>query len=274
MPDVSLCLKLCDMINSERVMTMRMLALFIGHGSPMNAIEVNNYTNEWKRIGALYQPKAILIISAHWYERHLYIQSDKTPQKINDMYGFPNQLYDLVYNVQGNEELTESVRSKLGERVSVNDRWGIDHGAWSVLVHMYPKADVPVVQLSINESLSPQEQFKVGEQLKSLREEGYMIIASGNIVHNLSRMRFGMDQPYPWAQTFDDYIEKQITSFQFEGCISYQDLSGVASLSVPTPDHYYPLLVLLGCVTENDNVTVFNKGFDLGSVSMTSYLFD
>lgn len=252
---------------------MRMPAIFVGHGSPMNAILNNEYTENWAKIGREFKPKAILMISAHWYTDQTLTQNQENPEKTNDMYGFPEALYTMTYPVHGDSILTERIQSTLGEAVTIDNSWGIDHGAWSVLVHMYPKADVPIVQVSVHKGKSPEEQFELGIKLKGLRDEGYMIIASGNVVHNLGRLNPNLDGAYPWASEFDDYIEEAIMSGAYDKCIQYLEFGEAARLSVPTPDHYYPLLNLLGAVVAEDCVTVFNKGYDLGSVSMTSYLF-
>lgn len=254
---------------------MKMPAIFVGHGSPMNAIESNGYTKLWAKIGTMYQPKAILMISAHWYKPATLVQDAPVPEQIYDMYGFPEALYRLRYPARGDTSLTEMVVEALGQSaVSIDNSWGIDHGAWSVLVHMYPKADIPVVQLSVNHRLNPEQQLELGKKLAHLRDQGYMIIASGNIVHNLGLVDFYARDPFEWAIRFDDHIEKAIRNGDYASCVAYRDFGEAARLAVPTPDHYYPLLVLLGTVGENDQVTVFNKAYEYGSLSMTGYLFD
>ncbi len=252
---------------------MKMPAIFVGHGSPMNAIEDNKYSNTWKKIGKRFQPKAILMISAHWYVNKTAIQDAANPNQIYDMYGFPDELYQLKYPASGDEKLTATILEELGDSVVIDNSWGIDHGAWSVLVHMYPDASIPVVQLSVNRLKSPQEQYDLGVKLAHLRELGYLIIASGNIVHNLRLVNFGQNEPFDWAIRFDDYIEKAITSREFDKCISYT-LEPSSKLAVPTPDHYYPLLTMLGTTGKDDQITVFNKGYEYGSLSMTGYIFE
>ena len=254
---------------------MKMPAIFVGHGSPMNAIETNSYTKEWADIGKMYQPKAILMISAHWFKPNTLRQNAPIPKQIYDMYGFPEALYELKYPVYGDETLSSKVGESLaGFGITIDNSWGIDHGAWSVLVHMYPKADIPVVQVSVNYNLTPARQFELGQRLAQLRDEGYMIIASGNIVHNLRLVDFYARKPFDWAVAFDDHIEKAILSRDYQTCIEYQSFGEAAKLAVPTPDHYYPLLVLLGTLSPKDQVKVFNKGYEYGSLSMTGYLFD
>lgn len=254
---------------------MKMPAIFVGHGSPMNAIETNGYTRVWARIGQMYKSKAILMISAHWYKAETYIQDATIPKRIYDIYGFPEALYKLRYPAQGDKELTGKVVAALGQSaISIDNSWGIDHGAWSVLGHMYPKAKIPVVRLSANNRLNPVQQFEMGKKLAHLRLESYMIIASGNIVHNLGLADFYGIDPFDFAVNFDDRIETAIINGDYAACVAYRDLGDTARLAVPTTDHYYPLLVLLGTVGKNDRVTVFNKAYEYGSLSMTGYLFD
>lgn len=253
---------------------MRMPALFVGHGSPMNAITVNKYTEAWKKIGESFNPKAIIMISAHWFTKGTLTQNDQHPKKINDMYGFPQALYNLDYPVNGLESLGMELISRLGDGVKINNDWGIDHGAWAVLVHMYPEANIPIVQLSVNKDKLPKDHFDLGKKLSSLRDDGYMIIASGNVVHNLGMLNGAIEEPFPWAEEFDNYIEESIKNNRYDQCINYLDFGHIAKLAVPTTEHYYPLLTLLGSVREDDEVSVFNKGYVLGSLSMTSYIFN
>jgi len=252
----------------------KMPAIFIGHGIPTNAIQQNDYTETWRKIGEKYKPKAILMISAHWFTKGLLTQDNNQPEKINDMYGFPQELYDLTYPVYGDVSLTRAIKVAFGDGVTINNQWGIDHGAWSVLVHMYPNADVPVVQLSVDRTKNPKEQFDIGKKIANLREQGYMIIASGNVVHNLRKINPALTGPYPWASAFDDYIENAIRSNDYNKCIDYLSFGEPAQLSVPMPDHFFPLLNLLGAVDEEDQLTIFNKGYELGCLSMTGYLFE
>lgn len=252
---------------------MRAPALFVGHGSPMNAIERNKYTETWREWGQLFRPKAILSISAHWFTRNTWVQSEPTPKKINDMYGFPEELYALAYDVSGDPELTQAVRNALGDQVAIDNNWGIDHGTWSVLVHMYPEADIPVVQLSVDGIKSPEEKYRLGQQLSHLRDQGVMILGSGNIVHNLRNMQPTMkDMGYDWADDFDSAIREAIQAGDHQSCVHYEQLKG-AKMAVPTTDHYDPLLYVLGAIKPSDNRTVANDERMMGSLSMTSYLF-
>ncbi len=253
---------------------MSLPVIFVGHGSPMNAIENNRFTEEWKRIGERYQPNAILMISAHWFVKDTFVQTTLEPKVINDMYGFPEELYQVSYQVKGDPELSKTILERLTVPVSANDSWGIDHGAWSVLTHMYPKRDIPVVQLSINASASADDKYKIGQQLKGLRDEGVLIIGSGNIVHNLSRVNPNQPEAYPWAIAFNDYIKDAIVTKNHPKCIHYYRLEESAHLSVPMSDHYDPLLYVLGATHTKDTVTVFNDELVWGSLSMTSYIFE
>lgn len=252
---------------------MKMPVIFVGHGSPTNAIESNVYTAKWHEIGKRFNPKGILMVSGHWFTQGLKIQDEKHPNKINDLYGFPKELYDLVYAVEGDHELTSKVKEALNIDIEVDNHWGIDHGAWSVLVHMYPKADIPVVQLSVDRNRSAREHFELGQQLKKLRDEGYMIIASGNVVHNLSKINWNLTEPYEWAKAFDDKVEELVRISDYDNLVNFRQFGQNADYSVPTPDHYYPLLYALGASAETDTLEVFNKDFDYGSLSMTSYMF-
>ena len=253
---------------------MKMPAIFIGHGSPMNAIEHNQYTETWAKLGRRFKPKAILMISAHWFTEGVLTQNEEQPKKINDMYGFPEALYTLSYPVEGDAALTESLISILGDAVTISDGWGSDHGSWSVLVHMYPEHNIPVVQLSVNRRGTPREQYEIGKKISHLRDEGYMVIGSGNVVHNLGQIRWDMNGALPWAESFDDAIEDAIRNEAYEDVINYHQYGEPAYLSVPTPDHFFPLLSVLGAASPDDQLTVFNKGYEYGSLSMTGYLFE
>lgn len=253
---------------------MTLPVIFIGHGSPMNAIETNPFSEQWQSLGKRIKPKAILMISAHWFTKHTYIQSTEYPRVINDMYGFPKALYEVNYQVKGDAILTRTLLERLTVPVEVNDDWGIDHGAWSVLNHMYPNRDIPVVQLSVHSGLSPEEKYKIGQQLRGLRNEGVLIIGSGNIVHNLSKMTPNRSDPFPWAEKFNNFIRSAILESNHEKCLYYYRLENAAHLSVPISDHFDPLLYVLGASLKDDRVTVFNDALLWGSLSMTSYIFE
>ena len=254
--------------------TEKMPALFVGHGSPMNAIEDNRYTQQWQSVAQkLPRPLAILAISAHWYTSGSRVTDVAMPEILYDMYGFPPELYQVKYPVPGAPELAHQVKHLLGEDLQVDNSWGCDHGAWSVLCRMYPQADIPVVQLSVNRDAGARTHFQIGEKLRPLREQGVLILGSGNVVHNLSRISWAMRGGYPWASEFDRYIREHIICGDYDPVIDYQQAGESATLACPMPDHFYPLLYVLGAATSAEKPTVFNDSCTLGSLSMTSYLF-
>jgi len=253
---------------------MRMPVLFVGHGSPMNAIEDNEFTREWSRIGRQIRPKAILMVSAHWFTKGSFTQTDENPEVINDMYGFPDELYRLNYRVKGSAELGQKVVSAVHRPVEIRDNWGIDHGAWSVLVHMYPDRDIPVVQLSVDASASPEDHFQIGRELQGLRDQGILIIGSGNIVHNLRMVSFRETRGFDWNIEFDAYIRDALKEGRVNDVLNYRDKGDAARLAVPTTDHFDPLFYVLGASDGTDRLSVFNEAAVAGSLSMTSYLFE
>ena len=255
-------------------MIKRMPVLFVGHGSPMNAIEDNPFSRGWSALGeALERPKAILSVSAHWFTRGTKVNDSPTPSMIYDMYGLPEELYQLKYPAAGSPELAYRARTLIGEFVSIDNNWGLDHGTWSVLRRVFPKADIPIVQLSVNAMLTPAEHYAIGQQLRALREEGVLIFGSGNVVHNLSRVDWRMNDGQPWAQEFDQYIHQAILSGDYDSVLHYNRVGEAAQLSVPSIDHFAPLLYVLGASDADDSISVFNAYCTLGSMSMTSYLF-
>lgn len=263
--------------------------IFVGHGSPMNAIEDNTFVNRWRtlglHLGTEYPDiKGIIAISAHWYTRGTRTTDAKAPKTIHDMYGFPDALYKIHYPAPGSKALADLLIEKLSPSlnqgiISIDNAWGIDHGTWSVLRHLFPKAQIPVVQLSIDRDQPPQVHFELGRALASLREEGYLIFGSGNVVHHLGLVDFQMHHGFPWAQTFDSQVKALVQAGDFQPLVDYAKTLPHASLAVPTPDHYLPLLYVLGAV-EGVNQDqgplechVFNDTCVLGSISMTSYVF-
>ncbi len=252
----------------------KMPVLFVGHGSPLNAIEENAYTREWRKLAeSIPKPKAILSVSAHWYARGSKVNSLDEPKQIYDMYGFPQELYDLVYPAKGSPVLAKRVQELLPGKVETDNSWGIDHGTWSVLVKMYPHADIPVVQLSVDRTASAEAHLTLGKALKPLRDEGILILASGNVVHNLSRVAWNMHGGFDWALDFDKYIKDRVLNSDHDGVAGYALLGQTASLAVPTPDHFFPLLYALGASETGDEISVFNEACVLGSLSMTGYVF-
>ncbi len=251
---------------------MKMPVLFVGHGNPMNAITDSVYKASWIRIGKKLKPRAILCVSAHWYINKTRVNPKEDPEQIYDMYGFPEELYQVKYPVKGSRELADRVIDLLGSDVEYNTDWGIDHGTWSVLKWMFPDADIPVMQLSINGTMKADYHFDLGRMLSPLRDEGILIIGSGNIVHNLRKVQWGMDTGFDWAFEFDGLIRDAIVQGDFQKTIDYQELGECAKLSVPYPDHYYPLMYALGAALPEDEVLCFNEVCDMGAISMTSYL--
>jgi 4,5-DOPA dioxygenase extradiol len=256
-------------------MSKRMPALFIGHGSPMNAIENNEYTKAWEEIGKqIAKPEAILSISAHWYTKGTKISDAPKPKVIYDMYGFPDALYHVNYQPDGSPKLAHDTISLISREVKPDNSWGIDHGTWSVLCRMFPKADIPVYQMSVDADADFETHFKIGRELASLRDSGVMILGSGNVVHNLSRVNWDMQGGYPWALEFDEYVKKEIVTGQYDDVLDYSKAGPSAALAFNTPDHFDPLLYILGASNQSDKLTVFNDSCTLGALSMTCYLFE
>ncbi len=254
----------------------RMPAIFIGHGSPMNAIENNVYTASWEKIGQdLVRPKAILCISAHWYTDKTVTSDTKQPKQINDFYGFPEELYVLKYPVIGSPEIAKKIKELLEpiENIEFDNSWGIDHGAWVPLSRLFPKADIPVVQLSINGSKPSDYHFQIGRALRALREDGCLIVCSGNIVHNLGLIDFDESAiPYSWASKFDEHVSQLINSHDYKKLIDFEKLGPEAKSSIPTPEHYLPLIYFLGLQYENEEIKSFSEGISNKSLSMRSLI--
>jgi 4,5-DOPA dioxygenase extradiol len=247
-------------------------AFFFGHGNPMNAISSNAYTKGWRRIGERTpRPQAILSISAHWYVPGTGVTVSTAPRTIHDFGGFPRELYAVRYPAPGDAALARRVQRMLAPLpVALDDSWGLDHGTWSVLKHVFPAADVPVVQLSIDESQPASFHYEIGRKLAPLRAEGVLIVGSGNLVHNLHAYAWGTREPEPfdWAVRFEQEARGLLVTGDTEPLIDYESLGRDALLSVPTPDHYLPLLYVLGTRQEEDLVTFPVEGIDGGSVSM------
>lgn len=256
-------------------MSAKMPALFVGHGSPMNAIEDNEYTENWAKVaGQIPKPEAILSVSAHWYTHGTKITDVPYPKMVYDMYGFPDELYKVRYDAPGSPEFSHSTIQLISRTVSVDNSWGCDHGTWSVLCRMYPEADIPVYQLGIDRSSSSQEHFQIGQEISSLREKGVLIFGSGNVVHNLSRINWTMAGGYSWAEEFDNYIKEKIMAKEYQDVVDYEKAGKSSELAFVTPEHFYPLLYVLGTARVDDKLTVFNDSCTMGSLSMTSYLFE
>jgi len=252
----------------------RLPALFLGHGTPMNALESNTFTAAWRALGeALPRPKAILAVSAHWYTRGLFVTSNERPPTIHDFGGFPRPLYEMQYPAPGAPALAARVAESLAEHgAEPVDNWGLDHGTWSVLVHMYPPADIPVVQVSIDGRQPLAYHRTIGQSLARFRDEGVLVLGSGGIVHNLGRLARDRSGPTPpWAEEFDGWVRERAVVGDVVGLTDFASRGDPARLSVPTPEHYLPLLYVLGTQQPGETVSVPVAGFDLGSLSMTSF---
>ena len=252
----------------------RQPAAFLGHGNPMNALEHNRYTDAWRALAAgAERPRAVLMISAHWYVNITAVTATAQPRTIHDFYGFPPELFAVEYPAPGDPTLAQEVVDVVAP-TSVGldaDSWGLDHGAWSILVHMFPEADIPVLQLSVHADQPLEYHLELGAALAPLREEGVMILASGNVVHNLSRIEWSMPgRGAPWAHRFDDSVREIMTTDP--GSLGRIGESPDLEMAVPTPDHFLPLAYLAGLARAADAVTTtLVDGCELGSLSMTSY---
>jgi 4,5-DOPA dioxygenase extradiol len=259
-------------------MSERMPVLFIGHGSPMNAIEKNDFTETLGKLGKkLPQPKAILCVSAHWMTEGTWVTHSQKPKTIHDFYGFPQALFDVQYPAPGSPKAAEEIRGTIIDpkvHLDVEDTWGLDHGTWSVLRHMYPEAQIPVLQLSVYIEQPPEYHLKLGEELRKLREKEILVVGSGNIVHNLRRIRWEPNaQPFDWAIEFDGWSKKKILSRDLKALTGEFYKSEAGLLSVPTPDHYYPLLYTLGASDSKDEINFEYEGIQNGSISMRAVSF-
>ena len=255
-------------------MTELMPAVFFGHGNPMNAVGSNAWTDGWGRIGGqMTRPKSILSVSAHWYGPGTGVTVSTAPRTIHDFGGFPAELYQVQYPAPGDPALAHRVRDLLAPSdVVLDDSWGLDHGTWSVLKHAFPAADVPVVQLSIDETKPPSFHFEVGRLLAPLRAEGVLIVGSGNLVHNLHAYAWGCHSPdpYDWAVRFESTARKLMLAGDYGPLADYESLGKDALLSIPTPDHYLPLLYVLGSQRQGESIRFPVEGVDGGSISMLS----
>lgn len=255
-------------------MAKPMPAIFFGHGNPMNAVEHNAWTDGWAAIGkSIPRPRAVLSISAHWYLPSTLVTAMSAPRTIHDFGGFPRELHEVKYPAPGDPELADNIQSLLAPvSVNLDKRWGLDHGTWSVLCHVFPEADVPVIQLSIDETQPAEFHYETAKKLTGLRNEGILIAGSGNLVHNLHAYGWGRRQikPFDWAVRFEERAREGLMAFDHDPLIAYETLGPDAALSVPTPDHYLPLLYVIAQQREGEQVSFPVEGFDGGSVSMLS----
>ncbi|WP_250229482.1 4,5-DOPA-extradiol-dioxygenase [Anaeropeptidivorans aminofermentans] len=254
----------------------KMPVLFVGHGSPQYVIEENNkYTQGFRDIEkSIPRPKSILIVSAHWEKMRNTVMNNENPPTIHDFYGFPKALYEISYPAAGDTALAEKVKEMLPGETVFDSQYGLDHGSWAALLFMYPEHDIPVCQLSINRGVDLQGMYEIGRALSSLRDEGVLIIGSGNIVHNLRLVNFSMEEGYSWAQEFDNYIYENIKNKNIDNIINYKNAGESSSKAFTTIEHFAPLIYVLGAGDQYAEFTVFNKSCTMGSMSMTSYLFE
>lgn len=252
-------------------MANKMPVIFVGHGNPMNAIEDNEFSRAWADVGkSLPHPQAILCVSAHWQTEGTKVTAMEKPKTIYDFYGFPRELYETGYPAPGSPDLAKRVRAVLKHTPTLLDMaWGLDHGTWSVLKRMFPRADVPVVQLSLDAAKEPPDHYELAKQLRELREEGVLILGSGNIVHNLGLIQWG-DMAYDWATDFDTRVKQWVLDGDHEALVNYEKHGQAAKLSIPTNEHYLPLLYVLAMQEKAELVSFFAEKIWGGSVSMRS----
>ncbi len=253
----------------------KMPVLFVGHGSPMNAIEDNEFSQRWRKMGQeIQKPTAVLVISAHWLTRGTAVTAMNSPKTIHDFGGFPKALFDVEYPAPGKPELAEEVKNLVKmTNVGLDHDWGLDHGSWSVVRQMYPDADIPVLQMSIDYNQPPQFHYNLGKELAALRRKGVLILGSGNMVHNLRMATFGTKPPefaFDWAVEINEVFKKNIAEKNHAPLINYSSLGEAAKLAIPTPDHYYPMLYTLGLQENDEKISFFNDKAVMGSLTMTS----
>lgn len=258
-------------------MRAKLPALFVGHGNPMNAIRVNAWSRAWSKLGTqLPRPRAVLSVSAHWYVPALAVTAMPQPRTIHDFGGFPRELYAVRYPAPGDAVLARRVQELLAPHsVDLDQSWGLDHGTWSVLRHMYPEADVPVLQLSIDARQSPRFHYELGARLRPLRDEGVLVLGSGDAVHNLALYRWEDPEqpPYAWAVRFEALVRRWLSKAEHAALVNYEALGQDARLSVPTPEHYLPLLYVAGASVPEELVSFPLEGFDGGAISMLAVQF-
>jgi len=259
--------------------TEKMPVLFLGHGSPMNAIEENEFVQGFRKIGKeITKPNAILCVSAHWETRGTFVTAMQNPITIHDFGGFPKELFEVQYPAPGSPELAEETKALIKKtEVGLDEKWGLDHGAWSVLRHMYPNADIPIIQLSLDYYQTPQYHYELAQELKSLRKKGVLIIGSGNIVHNLRMVEWKkLNETYgfDWALEANEKMKQFILNDDHQSLINYSKQGKEFQLSIPTPEHYLPLLYALALKEKNESINIFNDKPVAGSLSMTSLKID
>jgi len=259
--------------------TGKMPVLFLGHGSPMNAIEDNEFVQGFRKIGKdIQKPNAILCISAHWETRGTFVTAMQNPRTIHDFGGFPQALFDVQYLAPGSPELAKETQKLITKtHVELDDKWGLDHGAWSVIKHMYPNADIPVIQMSIDYSQPARHHYELAKEISSLRKKGVLIIGSGNMVHNLRMVawnKLNEEFAFDWATEANEKMKSYILSGDHQKLIDFKSQGKAFDLAIPTPEHYLPLLYALALKGENEKITLFNDKSVAGSLTMTSLKID
>lgn len=266
-------LKNLNKIACKFAATEKYPALFLGHGSPMNAIEENEFVKGWREAGnALPQPKAILCISAHWETKGTMVTAMETPKTIHDFYGFPKALFEVEYPALGSPELaTETKQSIDIIEVGLDYEWGLDHGSWSVVKHLFPKADIPIVQMSLDQTKPATYHYELAKEINSLRRKGVLIIGSGNMIHNLRIMDWKKPTDgFDWALEANEKLRKFILDRNHQSLINYKSVGKEMELAIPTPEHYLPMLYVLSLQEKDEEVSLFNDKTIMGSISMTS----
>lgn len=271
----SMNLKDLNKMTSTMSNTGKMPVLFLGHGSPMNAIEENEFVSAFRKLGQeIIRPNAILCISAHWETKGTFVTAMQNPPTIHDFGGFPQALFDVQYPAQGSPELAKETKKIITKtEVGLDDKWGLDHGAWSVIKHLYPNADIPVIQMSIDYSQPAKYHYELAKEISSLRQKGVLIIGSGNMVHNLRMVawkKLNEEYAFDWATEANEMMKSHILSGDHQKLIDFKSQGKAFDLAIPTPEHYLPLLYTLALKEENEKVTLFNDKSVGGSLSMTS----
>jgi 4,5-DOPA dioxygenase extradiol len=265
-----------DLLASDLPVTDRMPALFLGHGSPMNAIEENEFVDGFRKLASnLPIPRAILCISAHWETRGTWVTAMQHPRTIHDFGGFPQALFEVQYPAPGSPDLANETRALItSTSVGLDDQWGLDHGAWSVIKHLYPQANIPVIQLSIDHFQSPEYHYQLGKQLSALRKKGILIIGSGNMVHNLGKIAWDKlntdNYGYDWALEASSKMKQWIQEDHHQPLIAFRSQGKAFDLAIPTPEHFLPLLYTLGMQEKGEAISLFNDKAVAGSLTMTS----
>jgi 4,5-DOPA dioxygenase extradiol len=265
-------------LNKTHNSTDKMPVLFVGHGSPMNAIEENEFSEGWRKAGeSLPKPSMILCVSAHWETDGTFVTAVPKPETIHDFYGFPKELFAVQYPAPGSPGMAKEISDEIKSTdVGQDEKWGLDHGAWSVIKHMYPNADVPVVQFSIDRRKDPNYHFELAKELSFLRRKGVLIVGSGNMIHNLRVIAWNKmnesEYGYDWAHEADFKLKNIINGGDFKELVNYSKQGGEMEMAVPTPEHFIPLLYTLGLKEETDQLSWFNDKLVLGSISMASLL--